>query len=76
MENFLTKFTPVSSITIFTALFKRVKTSEWTNECDKEVENFVKVLYRSNEICKNDEEKAEKFQSFGTGKILKRRVSY
>ena len=78
MENFLTKFTPVSSITIFTALFKRVETGEWTNEREKEVENFVEIFDRSlNEIRrKNDKERAEKFESFGIGDILRFRISY
>ena len=77
MENFLTKFTPVSSITIFTALFKRVETGEWTNKREEEIDNFVKIFNGlSDKIHKNDKERVEKFKSFGTDDTLIRRVSY
>ena len=77
MENFLTKFTPVSFITIFTALLKRVETNEWTNDHDKKVENFVRVFSElSNTRCENDEERTRKFKSFGTGDALRCRASY
>jgi|RhiMetdeSRZDD1v2_1073273.scaffolds.fasta_scaffold174010_2 hypothetical protein len=77
MENFLTKFTPVSSITIFTALFKRVETGEWTNKREEEIDNFIKIFNGlSDKIHKNDKERVEKFKSFGTDDTLIRRVSY
>ena len=77
MKKFLTKFTPVSSITIFTALFKRVETGEWTNKREEEIDNFVKIFNGlSDKIYKNDKEKIEKFESFGTDNTLIRHVSY
>ena len=77
MENFLTKFTPVSSITIFTALFKRVETGEWTNKREEEIDNFVKIFNGlSDKIHKNDKERVEKFKSFRTDDTLIRHVSY
>jgi len=73
MKNFLTKFTPVSSITIFTALFKRVE----TGEREEKIDNFVKIFNGlSDKIHKNDKERVEKFKSFGTDDTLIRRVSY
>ena len=77
MENFLTKFTLVSSIAIFTALFKRVETGEWTNKLEEEINNFVKIFNGlSDKIHKNDKERIEKFESFGTDDTLIRRISY
>ena len=77
MENFLTKFTPVSSITIFTALFKRVETGEWTNKREEEIDNFIKIFNGlSDKIHKNDKERVEKFKSFGIDDTLIRRVNY
>ena len=77
MEKFLTKFTPVSSITIFTTLFKRVETGEWTNKREEEIDNFIKIFNGlSDKIHKNDKERVEKFKSFGTDDTLIRRVSY
>ena len=77
MENFLTKFTPVSSITIFTTLFKRIETVEQINKCEEEIDNFVKIFNGlSDKIHKNDKERVEKFKSFGTDDTLICHVSY
>ena len=77
MEKFLTKFTPVSSITIFTALFKRVETGEQTNKREEKIDNFVKIFNGlSDKIHKNDKERIEKFKSFRTDDTLICHVSY
>ena len=77
MENFLIKFTPVSSITIFTALYKRLEANKQTNKRDKEIKYFINIYNISlSKIHKNDKERLERLRSFGTGDDLKNRVSY
>ncbi|CAJ0758481.1 622_t:CDS:1, partial [Entrophospora sp. SA101] len=43
-EAFLISYTPISTITIFTALYKRVEAHEWTDNREKEVANFIEVV--------------------------------
>ncbi|CAJ0745639.1 21342_t:CDS:2 [Entrophospora sp. SA101] len=77
MEAFLISFSPVSAINIFTALCKRVESGEWTNDCNKERENFIKTLDKSLSVVSIDNtERLEKLHGFGTGDILKRRAHY
>ncbi|CAJ0753327.1 20282_t:CDS:2 [Entrophospora sp. SA101] len=71
MEAFLVSFSPVSAINIFTAFYKWVESGEWTGDCDKERENFIKTLNHSlNIIDVNDNERLERLHWFGTGDEL------
>ncbi|RIB03024.1 hypothetical protein C2G38_2226234 [Gigaspora rosea] len=63
MKSFLVEFEPVSAITIFTALYKRVEAGEWTDNEDLEVENFVKTLDRLLARIK-DKERSSKLCGF------------
>lgn len=76
MEAFLVSFTPVSAITILSAMYKRVESGVWTDDREKEIDIFVKVLNKTlNTIRSDDKERLEKLDSFGNGEILRQRVS-
>ncbi|CAG8820889.1 28515_t:CDS:2, partial [Gigaspora margarita] len=74
MEEFLAFFKPIRDITIFTALYKRVKSGEWTYDRKKEEKNFVDTLNRVLDVIIDDNERLEKLRSFGTGDVLIQRV--
>ncbi|CAJ0745806.1 177_t:CDS:2 [Entrophospora sp. SA101] len=76
MESFLVKFKPISAITIFTALYKRVEAGEWTDDREEEIENFAGVLETALKLVSPDEEERwGKLHSFRNDKTLEQRVS-
>jgi len=77
MESFLVEFKPISAISIFTALYKRIETDEWTYDRDAEIENFLGVVENAIKLISlDDEERLQKLYSFGDGETLEQRVSY
>jgi len=77
MEAFLLSYEPVSAINILTALYKRIEEEEWTNNCEKETENFVASLrYVLETVPRSDNERLKILNSFGSGATLKQRVSF
>ncbi|CAG8721920.1 17060_t:CDS:2 [Dentiscutata erythropus] len=74
MESFFVEFEPISAITIFTALCKRVETDEWTDNEDLEVQNFIETLDRSLVHVKNAE-RLNKLLDFRDDNLLKQRIS-
>ncbi|CAG8496389.1 8899_t:CDS:2 [Racocetra fulgida] len=75
MESFLVSFTPISAITIFTALYKRVETNEWTKDKEIELKNFREMLKTAIKRVKDakDDKRLEKLQSFKKNKYLELR---
>ncbi|CAG8549576.1 6394_t:CDS:2, partial [Racocetra fulgida] len=70
MESFLVSFTPLSSVTIFTALCKRVEAGEWTDNKEEELENFLKTLDSAIQSVK-DRSRLEQLYKFRKGDLLK-----
>ncbi|CAG8590252.1 17117_t:CDS:2 [Cetraspora pellucida] len=76
MEAFFVSYTPITAITIFSGLYKRVLEREWAGDRKEEIENFVKSQERSLDNILTDEgneERVMQLRSFGTGEELKRR---
>ncbi|RIA93374.1 hypothetical protein C1645_819454 [Glomus cerebriforme] len=66
MKNFLLTFIPVSNITVTIALYKCVRSGSWTNDYNKEVQNFVQVLKRIKKLMPAENKLyLDRFQSFG-----------
>ena len=71
MEEFLLIREPLDIVRISTALFVRVKQSEWTGILEKEVKNFENILQKVLErVLSEDVKRRKKLQSFSTGKKL------
>ncbi|CAJ0760674.1 16972_t:CDS:2, partial [Entrophospora sp. SA101] len=76
MEAFFVTFSPVSVITIVSALYKRVEVGEWTGDRNLEVKNFIEILQKAlQQIPTHDSERISILRSFGTGNPLRQRVS-
>lgn len=78
MENFLLTFTPISTITVATALYKHADSDSWSGDREQEVQKFITILEKVENMLKGtpgEEERLRKIQSFGTGENLRQRVS-
>ncbi|CAG8770897.1 3666_t:CDS:2, partial [Racocetra fulgida] len=77
MESFLTSYTSISDITIFTTLCKRIETGEWTGDKEKELRNFKETLDRVINHLENvkDSKRLEQLNKFREGGLLKQRLS-
>ncbi|CAG8631527.1 7966_t:CDS:2 [Diversispora eburnea] len=78
MENFLLTFTPISTITVATALYKHADSGSWSGDREQEVQRFVEILENIKNMLKRiprEEGRLRKLQSFGTGESLRQRVS-
>ena len=78
MENFLLTFTPISTITVATALYKHADPDSWSGDHEQEVQKFITILEKVENMLKQtpgEEERLRKIRSFGTGENLRQRVS-
>nr|CAG8569412.1 11350_t:CDS:2 [Entrophospora candida] len=73
---FLVSFTPITAITIFSALCKRVEAREWTNLCEKEIVNFIEEVGKvSGAIHRDEKDRLEKIHGFWSDESSKQHVS-
>ncbi|CAG8784431.1 4899_t:CDS:2, partial [Racocetra persica] len=79
MENFLLTYTPISTITVATALYKHAESGSWSGNREQEVQKFVKTLENVKNTIKRtpgEEERLRKLRNFGTGEGLRQRYLY
>ncbi|CAJ0837920.1 860_t:CDS:2, partial [Entrophospora sp. SA101] len=79
MENFLLNFTPISTITVATALYKHANSGSWSGDCEQEVQRFVEILENVKNMLSQtprEEDRLRKLQSFGTGESLRQRWTF
>ncbi|RIB11844.1 hypothetical protein C2G38_2202367 [Gigaspora rosea] len=76
MEYFLLTYTPISTITVATALYKHAESGSWSGNREQEVQKFVKTLENVKNTIKRtpgEEERLRKLRNFGTGEGLRQR---
>lgn len=75
MENYLLNH-KFSSISITGALYKQIKSGDWNNNRELDVNNFMNIHDKVLTMLQNDDTgRQKKIMNFGMGEHLRKRVS-